>query len=95
MFTLKTGTATHYTDAETNRELLAVPFQILDEDGNVVHALSESFDLNATAEDIKAVLQRHLTVFSEDHARHEGVKIVQQARDASAAEAAKISNITL
>jgi hypothetical protein len=95
MFTLKTGTAAHYDDTETGQTLLAVPFEIVDDAGVVVQALKESFDLNATAEDITAVLQRHLAVFTEDHQRHEGVRVAQEARDASAAEAEKISNITL
>lgn len=94
MFTLKTGTAIHELNP-TGETILAVPFDIVSESGEVVQAMRETFPLTATKKDVQKVLARHLAVFTEDHERHEGVKESQAALEASAAVAGEISNITL
>lgn len=91
MFTLKTGDATQYL--EGNETLLSVPFDIINEDGEVVHSMAQSFPLTATADEIKEALAKHLEVYTEDHIRFEANKEQQAKLDASAAVAKEISNL--
>jgi hypothetical protein len=93
MFTLKTGQATQYIDDGVT--LLAVPFEIINEEGETVHAMSQSFPLNSTAEDIKEILAQHLAVYTDDSNRYEAGKEQQAALDASTAVVEEISNVTL
>jgi hypothetical protein len=93
MFKLKTGNAEHYTiEGET---LLAVPFDIVNLEGTVVHSTRQSFPLTASVAEIRAVLEQFLAVYTDDHLRHESVKEHQAALDASAEAAQEISQITL
>lgn len=94
MFTLKTGLAGQQLNPD-GVTVLAVPFEILDETGTVVQAMTESFPLTTTTDEVRAALERHLEVFTEDHARHEEVKEHQDALDASAVVAEEITNITI
>ena len=93
MFTLKTGEAKQYSDSGVT--LLSVPFDIINEEGVVVHSMAQSFPLTATADDIKAMLTQHLSVYTEDNARYEAGKEQQAALEASAEVAKEISNLTL
>jgi hypothetical protein len=93
MFTLKTGQATQYIDDGVT--LLAVPFEIINEEGETVHAMSQSFPLNSTADTIKEMLAQHLAVYTDDSNRYEAGKAQQEALDASAAVVEEISNVTL
>jgi hypothetical protein len=93
MFTLKTGQATNYIDSDVT--LLAVPFEIINDEGRTVHAMSQSFPLNSSADEIREVLERHLSVYTDDSNRYEAGKAQQEVLDASAAVVEEISNLTL
>lgn len=95
MFTLKVGKAETYQDIEQGETRLRVPFEILNEGGEVVEVRNESFPLGAEADAIKEVLQRHLTVYTEDHNRYEAGKETQAALEQAGALAEEISNITI
>jgi hypothetical protein len=93
MFTLTTGQATQYLDNGVT--LLSVPFEIVNEEGETVHAMSQSFPLNSSAEQITEVLERHLAVYTEDSVRYEAGKEQQAALEASTAVIAEVSNLTV
>src|SRR4051812_37106353 len=84
-FKLQTGKATQYLDTDSGQTLLNVPFEITDEEGTVVHAMGQSFPLTATQDEIKEVLERHLAVYTADHASHEAAKDFQSQLDSSSA----------
>jgi hypothetical protein len=94
MFTLKTKEATQYTD-ESGNTLLAVPFDIVNEAGETVTSMNQSFPLNASADDIKAMLSQHVAVYTEDSVRYEAGKEQQEALEASTAVIAEVSNLTV
>ena len=93
MFTLKTGEATQYI--EEGVTLLSVPFDIVNEAGETVTSMSQSFPLNSSAGDIKAMLSKHLAVYTEDSARYEAGKEQQAALEASTEVIAEVSNLTV
>lgn len=93
MFTLKTGQAKQYLDNGVT--LLAVPFDIINEDGETVHSMAQSFPLTATADEIRDALAQALAVYTEDNTRYEANKEQQAALEASSAVAEEISNITI
>lgn len=95
MFTLKVGKAENYKDIEQDEDRLRVPFEILNTDGEVVEVRNESFPLGTSTEEVKETLNRHLTVYTEDHIRYEENKSRQTALDASQVLAEEISNITI
>ena len=95
MFTLKVGKAETYQDIEQNETRLRVPFEILNEAGEVVEVRNESFALGTPIEEVQETLQRHLTVYTEDHIRYEAGKEQQANLDAAGALAEEISNITI
>lgn len=94
MFTLHTGKAAHELDPD-GKTILAVPFSIVDADGKIVHALKQAFPIGATADEIRAALEQHLAIYTEDHKRHESVKEHQAQLETSSAAAEEISNITI
>lgn len=91
-FTLKVGQAENYEDIEQKETRLRVPFSIVDETGAVATERIESFPLTATKEEVTETLQRHLTVYTEDHARFEAGKARQASLDQSQSLAGEISN---
>lgn len=95
MFTLKVGTAETYQDIEQNETRLRIPFEIVNETGEVVEVRNESFALGTSADEVKETLQRHLTVYTEDHVRYEAGKARQASLDKSQVLAEEISNITI
>jgi hypothetical protein len=92
MFKLKTGEAAQYLD-ENGTTLLAVPFDIVNEEGVTVTSMSQSFPLNTSADDIKAMLAQHLAVYTEDSARYEAGKEQQAALEASNEVITEVSNL--
>lgn len=109
-FTLKVGKAETYQDIEQNETRLRVPFGIyrpaLDEeqqpvieDGEPVLELveerNESFPIATKLAEVEETLQRHLTVYTEDHERYESGKAHQADLDQSQEVADSISNITI
>jgi hypothetical protein len=94
-FTLKVGTAEHYQDIEQNETRLRVPFEILTAEGEVATERIESFPLTATEDEIREVLQRHLTVYTEDFNRYEANKEHQESLNTSQEVAENISGLTL
>jgi hypothetical protein len=95
MLTLKTGQAEQYSDPVTAEPRIAVPFELLDEAGNAVHAMRESFPADASIDEVREVLQRHLTVYQDDAARHAEASALQAKLDAGAETVSQISNLTL
>ena len=72
-----------------------MPFEILDASGVVVNEQKQSFPLATTESEIKAALQQALTVYTDDHVRHEAGKDTQAALEASQGVTAAISNISI
>ena len=95
MLTLRTGQAEQYSDPVTAQPRIAVPFELMDEAGSVVHAMRESFPADTSLEDVREVLQRHLTVYQDDVARHAEASELQAKLDAGAETVSQISNLTL
>ena len=104
MFTLKVGKAETYQDIEQNETRLRVPFGIYrpadkETDGHdgfeLVEERHESFPLGTPIEEVQETLQRHLTVYTEDHIRYEGLKEQQERLNDAGALAEEISGITI
>jgi RecB family endonuclease NucS len=94
-FTLQVGRAEQYRDISENEERLRVPFTIVDEAGAVAAERIESFPLSTSETEVREVLQRHLTVFTEDFERYESIKAQQALRDGAQTIADNISGLTL
>jgi hypothetical protein len=95
MHKLITGQAKQYSDPETGEPRIAIPFQIVDEDGKELFAHTESFPAETPLHDIRVVLERHLATYGDDAARHEQAKELQAKLDAGSETVSEISNITL
>lgn len=91
---IQTLTAKQYTDPDSGNTFQAVPWQIV-EDGEVLIEATQSFDLSASADDIRAFLSQTLAVYKEDAARYEANQAQQEALDSAAEVAVEISNISI
>ena len=89
------GTPTQYDDLDAKETRLDVPFQIVDDAGEILAERRQSFPLATSEEEIKEFLARALVVHKEDTERHEATKEHQAALDSSSEVAAKLQGITL
>ena len=95
MFMLKVGKPEQYQDIEQNETRLRVPFQVLDEDGEVLTERIESFPISVKVSEVKETLKRHLDVYTDDHQRYEAGKEHQANLDQSQQVIDEISGLTL
>lgn len=90
-----TTTAYQYSDIPNATTVLAVPWQILDDEGSVLFEATQAFDLNTSADDIKAFLSQTLQTHIADTARNAESSVRQASLDAASQTAVEISNLDI
>lgn len=90
-----TTTAVQQDDISEGKTVLAVPWQILDDNGDVLFEATQSFDLDASVDDIKAFLSQTLQTHIADVARNAEASLLQANLDASVQTARDISNLEI
>jgi hypothetical protein len=88
---IKVATVTQYQDVDSNTTLQAVPWSIV-EGETELQSGTQSFPLEATADEIRAFLSQALQTYKDDAARHEETKAFQDSLDNATTVGAEISN---
>lgn len=92
---LNIGTAFQYLDLDSNKTLLEVPYQIVDDAGAILKEVRQSFPLEATQEEITASLTNALAVFKDEAAKSEQSIARQAALDNATKVAGTISGLSI
>lgn len=80
-------------DSET--PILAVHYEIQDEDGNLLKESVQAFPLETTADEVREFAARSLAVYKENVERHEEAKKLQASLDNASEVAEALTGLTI
>jgi hypothetical protein len=92
---ITSGTAFIERDIAAEADVLAVPWQIHNDDETLAVEGVQAFPLTASEDEVRGFLSRKLKTYKENLALHEGSKELQAALDNGSAVAEKITGITV
>jgi hypothetical protein len=92
---ITTGIVTQDRDIAADTDFMSVPWQIVDDEMNVLLEGNQGFPLSTTEDEVRNFLQAKLMTYQANVVLHEGAKELQAGIDNATEVSGNISNISV